>query len=95
MSVNSKMTAIANQIRNLSGSSSLMGLDAMANNIGGANNEIANQLELVNEITELLVQKTNTESFDEEIFEYTNLLSEQTNKITRLRQAIENKKKGE
>jgi hypothetical protein len=40
MSVNTKMTAIADEIRILSGTDEAIGLDDMANNIGEANEEI-------------------------------------------------------
>jgi hypothetical protein len=42
MSVNSKMTAIANEVRILSGTTAAMGLDAMASNVNDANIEIDN-----------------------------------------------------
>lgn len=41
MSVDSKMTAIANQIRTLIGATGTMGLDAMATNLTTANNAVA------------------------------------------------------
>lgn len=47
MSVNSKMTAIADEIRELSGTTGAMGLDAMATHIGEANTEIDSQVELL------------------------------------------------
>ena len=40
MSINSKMTAIANEIRELSGTTGAMGLDAMATHISEANDTI-------------------------------------------------------
>ena len=50
MSVNSKMTAIADRIRTLTGSSSTMGLDAMADQLGEANNEVSTQADLIEQI---------------------------------------------
>ena len=47
MSVNSKMTAIADEIRELSGTIETMGLDAMATHIGDANTEVDNQADLL------------------------------------------------
>lgn len=47
MSVNSKMTAIADAIRELSGTTDTMGLDAMATHIGDANDEVDSQVELL------------------------------------------------
>lgn len=50
MSVHSKMTAIANNIRNLLGISGFMGLDAMATNTGKAVNEVDDQAVLIQQI---------------------------------------------
>lgn len=47
MSVNSKMTALADEIRELSGTSEAIGLDAMANHVSEANDEVASQVELL------------------------------------------------
>lgn len=47
MSVNSKMTAIADEIRELSGTSNALGLDAMASNLGEANDEVSSQVQLL------------------------------------------------
>lgn len=47
MSVNSKMTALADEIRELSGTTGTMGLDAMATHIEDANAEVDNQVELL------------------------------------------------
>lgn len=57
MSVNSKMTAINDQIRTLSGKTGVMGLDAMATNIKDANTEISEQMELIAQISEALENK--------------------------------------
>ena len=44
---NTKMTAIADEIRELSSTTDPMGLDAMATHIGVANSEIVNQTDLI------------------------------------------------
>lgn len=58
MSVNTKMTAIADEIRTLSGTTVAMGLDAMATNIGNANSEIDSQADLLSQIVTALEGKT-------------------------------------
>lgn len=50
MSVNSKMTAINDEIRSLVGVTGLMGLDAMATNLGTANDEVTVQSDLITQI---------------------------------------------
>lgn len=50
MSVNSKMTALADEIRELSGTSEALGLDAMANHISETNTEVATQADLIAQI---------------------------------------------
>ena len=50
MSVNTKLTAIADEIRELSGTSGAMGLDAMATHVGEANDEVGNQTELLAQV---------------------------------------------
>ena len=57
MSVNTKMTAIADEIRVLSGTTDPMGLDAMATNVGNANDEIADQEVLMEQIKTALQGK--------------------------------------
>lgn len=57
MSVNSKMTAIADEIRELSGTTGAMGLDAMATHIGEANTDVATQTELLAQIIAALEGK--------------------------------------
>lgn len=48
--VNEKMTALADEIRTLSGTTGTMGLDAMASNIGDANTEISRQADIIAQI---------------------------------------------
>lgn len=57
MSVNTKMTAIADEIRTLSGATGTLGLDAMANNINEANSEVDTQADLIAQITTALEGK--------------------------------------
>lgn len=54
MSVNEKMTAIADEIRELSGTSEAMGLDAMATNLDDANTAVVSQSDLIMQIAETL-----------------------------------------
>lgn len=57
MSINTKMTAIANEIRTLSGTTGKMGLDAMATNVNEANAEISEQENLIGQIVAALENK--------------------------------------
>lgn len=57
MSVNAKMTSVANEIRELSGTTDPMGLDDMAENINVANDEIDLQAEKLTQVLASLVGK--------------------------------------
>ena len=57
MSVNSKMTAIADKIRALLGITGAMGMDAMATNLGEAVNECDTQADLIAQIKTALEDK--------------------------------------
>ena len=57
MSVNSKMTAIANKIRSLLGLTVSMGLDAMASDLETANSEVNAQATLLNQALSLIEGK--------------------------------------
>ena len=57
MSVNSKMTAIADKIRVLSDTEDAMGLDAMVEHIGEANADISTQANLIAQIQNALEGK--------------------------------------
>lgn len=57
MSVNSKMTAIANPIRTLKGASGKMGLDAMASGLTDVVNECDTQADLIAQIKTALANK--------------------------------------
>ncbi len=58
MSVNSKMTAVADEIRVLSGTTDAMGLDSMAAHVGNANQTIGEQKTLISTIKSALAGKT-------------------------------------
>lgn len=57
MSVNSKMTALADEIRELSGTSEAMGLDDMATNVGEANTDVSTEADLIAQIATALEGK--------------------------------------
>ena len=58
MSVNSKMTAIANKIRTMLGLTGKMGLDDMANNLDAAQNEVEDQAGLIAQLQNVLAIKS-------------------------------------
>ena len=55
--VNSKMTAIADEIRTLTNTTEAMGLDAMATNINNANTATTTQEDLISQIQAALISK--------------------------------------
>ena len=57
MTINEKMTALADGIRELSGSDTAKGLDDMTTDVNAANAEIAEQTELISQITTLVATK--------------------------------------
>lgn len=57
MSVNGKMTAIADQIRTLQGSTGKLGLDAMAEQVGAANTTVTAQASLLEQMLAALEGK--------------------------------------
>lgn len=59
MSVNSKMTALADEIRELSGTSEAIGLDAMTNYVDEANTDVATEAGLIAQISAALEGKSN------------------------------------
>lgn len=63
--LNVKMTAIADEIRELSGAENKLGLDTMATNIQEANEEIALQTELLAQAITELEGKVSPELYDE------------------------------
>lgn len=93
MSVNTKMTAIADEIRTLSGTTEAMGLDAMANHVATANTEIDNQETLLTQIANALGGKTapedevslptlNNPATESEVFEGSEYIDQSGNKRT-------------
>jgi hypothetical protein len=65
MSVNEKMKAIADEVRELSGTSDALGLDAMAVQISAANAQVANQDELIQQIkTALQGKPVNSKNYE-------------------------------
>lgn len=67
MSVNSKMTAIADEVRVLSGTTDIMGLDLMASHIGDANGNIDVESDLILQITDALNNKVGGTSLNFEV----------------------------
>lgn len=75
--VNEKMTALANEIRELSGTTDTKSLDEMKVDVDAANTEITEQAELIAQITTALEGKASgVEDIDEEVVEYTSLNDE-------------------
>lgn len=64
MSVNTKMTAIADEVRDLTGVTSTLTLDAMASNLSDANDEVSSQTNLIAEIVSALEGKASGGSGD-------------------------------
>lgn len=62
MSVNSKMTALADEIRELSSSEEKMSLDNMIENLNGANTTIQTEAGLINQIINSLATKSGASS---------------------------------
>lgn len=79
MSVNEKMTAIANEVRELAGIEDALGLDAMATNVGEANEEIAVQKELLEQAIAELKGKADPDLYNKG---YANGYIETLDKIT-------------
>ena len=57
VTVNSKMTALANEIRELSGTSEAIGIDTMKAHVGEVNDEVAIQADLIAQIVNALEDK--------------------------------------
>lgn len=88
MSINSKMTAIANPIRTLMGKTGKMGLDAMAEDLGVAVTEVDAQNNLIQQIKEGLTGA-------EEYIGMTNdEVDTQTGLIQQIKTALEDKAAG-
>jgi hypothetical protein len=57
MSVNEKMSALANEIRELSGATELLGIDKMTTNVSDANDEVSVQTSLITQLVDTLQGK--------------------------------------
>ena len=57
MSVNSKMTTLADEVRELSGTTTTKSIDTMTSDINEANTEISSQMNLINQIATALEGK--------------------------------------
>jgi hypothetical protein len=57
MSVNEKMTALADEVRALSGITDVMSIDAMTTNVSDANTEVNTQVDLITQIQTALEGK--------------------------------------
>ena len=88
MSVNSKMTAIADPIRTLMGSTGKMGLDVMASNLGNAVNEVDTQNSLIEQI------KAGLTEAEENMGRTNNEISTQSDIIQQIKTALEDKAAG-
>ena len=64
---NSKMTALADEIRNLSGSNTAKGIDDMTNDVNEANVELTTQENLISQLSSILDSKASGGSGDENI----------------------------
>lgn len=57
MTLDSKMTALADEVRELSGSTDKLGIDEMTNDVNAANVEISEQADLISQIATALEGK--------------------------------------
>ena len=100
MSVNSKMTAIADEIRELSGTTGAMGLDAMASTLNAENTNFASNLttqdNLISQIQTALQNKAAAtgEDVTSETNAYTNKLAALETAITALETELQGKASG-
>lgn len=82
MSLNSKMTAIADKIRALLGLTGTMGLDAMANHLGDAVTEVDNQNGIIAQLKDAIAENVSKTSSE---------VSEQTTLIQQIKAALADK----
>jgi hypothetical protein len=71
MSVNSKMTALAEQVRTLSGGTGKLGIDAMTTAVKGGNDEIGSQTDLIAQISAALEGKSSSGTVTTETWTFT------------------------
>lgn len=94
MNANEKLTALADEVRELSGTTTTKGLDDMKNDVDAANAEIAEQVALISQITAALEGKTSGgggEEVTEETNAYTAKLETLETAITALETELEGK----
>ena len=96
--VNTKMTAIADEIRTLSGTTEAIGLDAMVTHVGEANDEVDNQVELLAQAVAALEGKASSSGSGEDVTaetdEYTAKLESLGTAIAELEAELEGKASG-
>ena len=94
--VNEKMTALANEVRELSGTTTPKSIDAMTSDVNDANAEVSSQTDLIAQITAALENKTNvpSEDVDDETDAYTEKLASLETAITALETELEGKASG-
>ena len=86
------LTAIADEIRELSGTTSKIGLDAMATHLSDANDEVNTQAELMAQIASLLETKAGGNAeMENTINVQASLIEEQSAKIAELYDILNNK----
>ena len=90
MSVHAKMTAIADEVRTLSGATDKLSLDEMASHTREANTEVSEQAELIQQLKSILQGKTEGGVPEDLSAE----LNEQETLIEQLRTALKGKTAG-
>ena len=83
--VNSKMTALADEVRELSGATEALSIDEMTTNVGEANDEVDTQMSLIAQLAIELEGKAGGGGSNEDVTTETN---EYTEKITQLETAV-------
>lgn len=95
--VNEKMTALADEVRELSGSTELKGIDEMTSDIASANDEIVDQAELIAQIAAALEGKATTgngEDVTTEVNAYTAKITSLETAVTALEEELAGKTAG-
>ena len=95
--LNSKMTALADEIRELSGTTTVKGIDAMTTDVNAANTEISEQMDLIAQISTALEGKASgggSEDVTEETNAYTTKLVSLETAVTALETELAGKASG-